>query len=1713
MADNPTDEIDVTSITSQIQGSLAASLLPDLESVANLTKQVSQNLVDANSAANLDITGIDNIKEMQNSLVGSQAALEQSMTFAKKFRVEISQATDKEQAGQIIKNASTRMAEKIAEKEALRNDHVSNRIPFLEDQVKFAQSTLDLMTAGTPEYEQQAQALAAAQEELETGQVALSAVNGQLLAATKYQDEFLAGQEIMLKNAESMSQYQFGVKQAVGATIQESRSLLQVNQQLKDELDDYGNQMQNFMKNYGPVADQVMNGFDNIANSITGTLDQIPLIGGLLSSYAIGPLGEAADMAKNAFAGALKESFKIMEDGGSMTEAIAGGMSSFVQGLQGMGSVLSKLLSGPFLLITAIAGLLFLAFQRFGKLEEGARDFRKEVGGTLDAVRPITEEVQRLSVEFAHMGVTIEDGFKAASALTEKFGTFGLKVMPGAIETVALLSTQLGVTDANAAGAMEKFRMMGVAAGESANNITMAVASAANLAGVNADEVMADIAGASEEALVFMGQTPGALAAAAVKAKQLGTSLNDVASTMEQMLDFESSMNKEMQLSTMLGSHISMERLRQLSFAGDAEGVMKEQSRLLKSMGGLENMNALQKKAAAEALGTSVENLMKMEQSEKDQAAFRAKYGDEAIALEKELEALRGGETKDAADRMKQQLKEQVQQEKMNQLKNEFNSMMIKLGEKLLPMVEVGMALLVPILGTIFDVIGYILYPFELLGKAIDYISNALKPVVDALGEVGNALGMVGDAGDVVGKVIGSIVGGFLMFKFMIKPIMSLFTDGISGAFKKIFEVASSASGKVGEMLKNIAGGVGDALKKVGSTIGDIATSIGKGIAGLAKGIGEGIAAIFKGIGTGIESLVNSLKNLNATNMLKAAGALLLLGGAMFVSAKAFQEFANVSWDSVMKGTIVLGAMTLAAVALGKAGPQIIKGAVAIGLLGLSLIPAAYAFGLFADVSWPSVFTAIGAISLLAIVAGILGAPPIIGFVLAGALAIGALGLAMIPFAAAALIAGYAAGLVADAFVKMAGSLSELTLEQVGVIFALGGAFVFLGAMFPFIVMGAAALGAVTFALLGFGVASNVIAPGIALLADGFDSFAVSLSKISMENVLAFGALGVTFAGFALLLPAIAAGAVTVGIMAWSIGKLGDAAGEAAPGINSFAEGLNPVIDKMLMISDASEKMRDASSVIREVGSAMSDLGKGQMVQAAGGVVESAGGFLSGMFNSASDKLFGTETVEKSKEGPIDKMIRLGESMGNLQGIDGTLQNVRSSVEAFTDVNVAGLATVGSGIKMLIHCLETIDVGSLTILDTISASINNMANSVTKITEESVNPIKSFLKCISDPDIFSVAVSGFDSLTESIIKFGEALDNISLIKLAMLGLVSKTDEAEKKLSEQPEIAEVISNAESSASVPTPISEVTQTTTTPTPSITQQQQTQPEIGEVVSNTEGPANIPTPISEVTQTTTAPTQSITQQQQTQQETAVDLAQKGYIFANFVEKIGGEDRLQQLQAANDKIDELSVKMVNLTNQAVTQADPLDPDSKLTFATQVEEQQFQKLNREIETARADRFKMKMEMTNDAMRGLSNSNKALAASSFNRQLERSLFDLDLIQDAEAENRLLERNASPVTLSNEVLSQSITEGIESTQSNAGAGFELPSPATAPSVTETLATVNQPATQAPVVGGGSEVDVSGVENNLVELISLMKSGGIAVYLDSKKVSKGLAAAAEQ
>jgi hypothetical protein len=103
--------------------------------------------------------------------------------------------------------------------------------------------------------------------------------------------------------------------------------------------------------------------------------------------------------------------------------------------------------------------------------------------------------------------------------------------------------------------------------------------------------------------------------------------------------------------------------------------------------------------------------------------------------------------------------------------------------------------------------------------------------------------------------------------------------------------------------------------------------------------------------GGGMSSFMDKMPS--ATNMLKGAAAILILAGALFVAAKAFQEFAKVKWEDMAKAGVAL--VGLAAVAAIIGSPMIVgfveAGAFALGSLGLALIP----FALAARIATPAI--------------------------------------------------------------------------------------------------------------------------------------------------------------------------------------------------------------------------------------------------------------------------------------------------------------------------------------------------------------------------------------------------------------------------------------------------------------------------------------------------------------------------------------------------------------------------------------------------------------------------------------------------------------------------------------------------------------------------------------------------------------------------------------
>ena len=347
-----------------------------------------------------------------------------------------------------------------------------------------------------------------------------------------------------------------------------------------------------------------------------------------------------------------------------------------------------------------------------------------------------------------------------------------------------------------------------------------------------------------------------------------------------------------------------------------------------------------------------------------------------------------------------------------------------------------------------------------------------------------------------------------------------------------------------------------------GSQIVKTVTSVAKGVGNLAKGVGEVIKDVMVNVAEGV-------KAFGDTKVLKGAASLLILGASLMVTVKALQEFGSVKLEDMAKAGVALLGLAVVASALGDLGPEILEGAAAILALSAATWISAKAFQEFASVDWGSVFEGIAALSLLSIVAAILGVN--IEFIALGAAAIALLGIALVPFAAAAAIAGFAMKELADSFTTLSkidlGSFLKIAvgLEVIGVAAAL------LGTMSPLILLGAVALGALGVALIPLAAALALAGPNMDTFADGLKK----LTDIGGGNLMS-----------------VAAGIVAIGAAMAAFG-----AGQAAAGLGNLVSkfltlGGDSPVDQLIKIGQAGDGIEKAAAGISNISAAMEGLSK-----------------------------------------------------------------------------------------------------------------------------------------------------------------------------------------------------------------------------------------------------------------------------------------------------------------------------------------------------------------------------------------------------------------------------------------------------------------------------------------------------------------------------------------
>lgn len=232
-------------------------------------------------------------------------------------------------------------------------------------------------------------------------------------------------------------------------------------------------------------------------------------------------------------------------------------------------------------------------------------------------------------------------GVSAAEAIKLEAAFFGLEKVAALSgleasdlkESFAAARDNLGATRDEALGLSLSLAQTAMKSGQTADQLTKTLSLMESISGASRDallsqieitgqmieqaglapgDIFKDLADNAENFASFAKDGGMNVVNAAVAAKKLGLNMAAVSETTESLLDFESSIEKQMEASVLLGRQLNLDRARQLALTGDQEGMMKE---VLKQVGGeaeFNRLNVLQRRALADSVGQSVENLSRL---------------------------------------------------------------------------------------------------------------------------------------------------------------------------------------------------------------------------------------------------------------------------------------------------------------------------------------------------------------------------------------------------------------------------------------------------------------------------------------------------------------------------------------------------------------------------------------------------------------------------------------------------------------------------------------------------------------------------------------------------------------------------------------------------------------------------------------------------------------------------------------------------------------------------------------------------------------------------------------------------------------------------------------------------------------------------------------------------------------------------------------------
>lgn len=272
---------------------------------------------------------------------------------------------------------------------------------------------------------------------------------------------------------------------------------------------------------------------------------------------------------------------------------IYAGIKDTIGGILETASLLSSTVGG------VLGGALIGAGMAGKELLHTMHDFGGSIGKTNLIATNLFGKVLGTDAVGAMKGLSKEFGGLSDTSLKTQFRT-------------NVIAKNLNLSTSEAASLTGQFARLNDGSTETAQNLIDSTRSLAEQNGLVPTDLMADVANSAEQFALFGKDGGKNIAEAAVAAGKLGVGMAQISGIADNLLDFESSINAELELGAMLGKNINLDKARALAMEGDLGGMVRE---TLSSLGGIDEFNKMDyfsKKKTAELLGVSVSEFQKM---------------------------------------------------------------------------------------------------------------------------------------------------------------------------------------------------------------------------------------------------------------------------------------------------------------------------------------------------------------------------------------------------------------------------------------------------------------------------------------------------------------------------------------------------------------------------------------------------------------------------------------------------------------------------------------------------------------------------------------------------------------------------------------------------------------------------------------------------------------------------------------------------------------------------------------------------------------------------------------------------------------------------------------------------------------------------------------------------------------------------------------------